>query len=359
MDYRENWDKIKEAVENTALPTEEDEIICFGTSALGRIAVSVLKEKLHITALCDNDPEKRVGGGELPCISPAQISQYPQPFVLITTSLHIKAISRQLEGMGIRHSGLDAYVIRTHWEEFEGVYRLLNEESKNVYAGVLWCRLTGDAGAGEKYCCADQYFALPKFRYLYRPNEVFVDCGAYVGDTLEKAVEYSSGQLRRIYAFEPCDRTFAALEKRAALLKDLWAMEDGSVICEKKGVGLQSVTMAFRDHPDTPTASSFSIGPSSDGRPVEMVSLDDYFSAKDDRVTFIKADIEGFEWDMLHGAAEVIRRDKPKLAVCIYHSIFDFFRIAAYLKELVPEYRFHVRYHGGVNLCEVVLYCHI
>lgn len=361
MDHTSNWERIKENVKKAAMPQEDDAIILFGAGQLGLTAASILKEYLHIAALCDNDPKKqgrKIGG--LSCISPNQISQYPQPFVLISSNLYLQNIHSQLEGMGVRHIGLDTYIMHTHWEEFEMVYQMLDEESKDVYAGVLWCRLTRNAEECEKYCYGDQYFSLPKFRYLYRPNEVFVDCGAYVGDTLEKVVEYSSGLVRRIYAFEPCDRAFMALKKRIALLKDLWAMEDDRIICEKKGVGLQAATMAFHANPDILTAGTFSDSAQLDSGSVEIVSLDQYFTETGaERITFIKADVEGFEWDMLHGAAKTIQRDKPKLAICIYHSIFDFFRIAAYLKELVPEYRFHVRYHGGSNFCEVVLYCHL
>lgn len=359
MDHVGNWEKIKKIVENAAAPEEQDSVIVFGAGALGVVAASVLNESLHVTALCDNDSKKqgREMGG-FPVISASQITLYPHPFVLIGTNMHLKNIHCQLEGMDIRHVGLDAYVMQTHWKEFERVYQLLDDASKDVYAGVLLCRLTGDSEESETYCCGDQYFSLPKFKFLYRPNEVVVDCGAYVGDTLEKVVEYSSGSVRRIYAFEPGERTFSALKKRVAFLKDIWAMEDDRIICEKKGVGLQSALMPFQETPHAPTAGSFSAG--GQGSPVEIVSLDEFFAERDpERVTFIKADIEGFEWDMLHGAAKTIQRDKPKLAVCIYHSIFDFYRIAVYLKELVPEYRFHVRYHGGNNFCEVVLYCHI
>ena len=58
---------------------------------------------------------------------------------------------------------------------------------------------------------------------------------------------------------------------------------------------------------------------------------------------------------MLHGAANIIRRSKPKAAISIYHSIYDFFRIPLYLKELVPEYRFAVRQHWN-SYDETVLY---
>lgn len=90
----------------------------------------------------------------------------------------------------------------------------------------------------------------------------------------------------------------------------------------------------------------------------EAISLDQYFAQRGgERITFLKADIEGAEWDMLLGAENIIRSSRPKIAVCIYHNIFDFYRLPMLLREFVPEYKFSVRHHwNGFN--ETVLYCY-
>lgn len=71
--------------------------------------------------------------------------------------------------------------------------------------------------------------------------------------------------------------------------------------------------------------------------------------------TFIKLDIEGAELEALRGAAETIRRNRPKLAVCVYHKPGDLFKIPLFIKSLVPEYRLYLRQHQPVA-CETVLY---
>lgn len=75
-----------------------------------------------------------------------------------------------------------------------------------------------------------------------------------------------------------------------------------------------------------------------------------------DRVTTIKMDIEGSELEALKGARETIRRDKPKLAICIYHKTEDLWEIPLYIKSLIPEYRFYIRHHGPSGLYDSVLY---
>lgn len=71
---------------------------------------------------------------------------------------------------------------------------------------------------------------------------------------------------------------------------------------------------------------------------VSVIALDTYFGLDKDHpakevIGFIKIDVEGTEVDVLHGATEMIRRDRPNVMVEIYepyskcplHAIFGFF----------------------------------
>jgi FkbM family methyltransferase len=79
------------------------------------------------------------------------------------------------------------------------------------------------------------------------------------------------------------------------------------------------------------------VGPGSEGD-VRMVPLDRLLSDLD-RVTFIKADIEGMEMQMLKGACGLIRRFHPKLAITCYHEANDYREMIRFVQGLVPEYR--------------------
>ena len=86
-----------------------------------------------------------------------------------------------------------------------------------------------------------------------------------------------------------------------------------------------------------------------------VYALDDYF--KDKSVTFIKADIESYELDMLIGAEKIIRRDRPKLAIAIYHNASDMYQILLWLHSLGMGYKFAVRHHTP-DLYDTILYAY-
>ena len=70
----------------------------------------------------------------------------------------------------------------------------------------------------------------------------------------------------------------------------------------------------------------------------------------------IKMDIEGSEFAALHGAEQIIKTNKPRLAISIYHCGEDYIRIPLYLKNLVPEYKFAIRHHNKTPF-DTDLYC--
>lgn len=61
------------------------------------------------------------------------------------------------------------------------------------------------------------------------------------------------------------------------------------------------------------------------------------------RVTYLKADIEGFELEMLKGAEQTIKINKPKIAITTYHDENNPDEIIALIKSFVPEYNYHVK----------------
>lgn len=89
---------------------------------------------------------------------------------------------------------------------------------------------------------------------------------------------------------------------------------------------------------------------------VKTYALDELVDERE--VGFIKLDIEGAEWDALHGAQRTIMRDKPFLALSVYHRNGDVLALMTFLQAIVPEYRFWLRHYGPLHY-ETVLYASV
>lgn len=88
---------------------------------------------------------------------------------------------------------------------------------------------------------------------------------------------------------------------------------------------------------------------------IKAQSIDNIRKEKNKKADFIKMDIEGSELYALYGAAETIAKDRPQLAISIYHSNDDFVNIPIYLKSHLKNYKFYLG-HYSYNYCESVIY---
>jgi FkbM family methyltransferase len=96
---------------------------------------------------------------------------------------------------------------------------------------------------------------------------------------------------------------------------------------------------------------------SNDNNGIDKISLskiDTLF--KDKKITYLKADIEGFEHEMLLGAIETIKRNKPKIAITTYHKENDSKKIIDLIKSYVPEYNYFIKGIHGEEPKPVMIY---
>ena len=69
-------------------------------------------------------------------------------------------------------------------------------------------------------------------------------------------------------------------------------------------------------------------------------------SVINEKITFIKMDIEGAELNALYGSKEIIKKYVPKLAVCVYHKTEHLWEIPFFIKSLNPNYKIYLRHHS-------------
>lgn len=173
-----------------------------------------------------------------------------------------------------------------------------------------------------------------------RDDEVFIDCGAYIGDTVDSFVNRVPNY-KRIVCFEPDEQNFKILEKKR--LHDFYPI--------KAGVWIENTSLSFRD--DIANGSFVSENSDDMTTRVKVVSIDSIQECAE--ATFIKMDIEGSELPALKGATKTILKNHPKLAICIYHSNEDMMQIAEYIHSLQIDYNYYVR-HYSYEAYDTVLY---
>jgi FkbM family methyltransferase len=151
------------------------------------------------------------------------------------------------------------------------------------------------------------------------PQEVFVDCGAFDGDSIRRFQAWA-GAYHSIFAFEPVN----SVNTDAHVLPYAVGNEDGFVTFKEEG-----------------SASRKEEG---SRRRVRMVRLDTWFGQAEMPIpTFIKMDVEGAELGALRGASDMIRRHAPVLAVCLYHEPQHLWEIPFLIHELQPDYDLFIR----------------
>lgn len=87
-----------------------------------------------------------------------------------------------------------------------------------------------------------------------------------------------------------------------------------------------------------------SVGFHSSGIPIEITTLDQWMAESGlERIDYIKGDLEGYEMEVLQGAANTILRHKPKIAFIVYHDGNDWREILAFCRSLVPDYTYFLK----------------
>lgn len=165
-------------------------------------------------------------------------------------------------------------------------------------------------------------------------NEVVVDLGAYIGDTVYQYLDtYGSDCYKKIYCYEITEETFEYLNNN---LKNYPNIE-----CFRKAVSDSSGKMYLKESREGASANTLK----EEGDIfVEVVTIDEDIK---EPVTLIKMDIEGFEQKALLGCKKKIQQNHPKLLISVYHNHEDIWKIPKMIEEIEPGYRFYLRNHGG------------
>jgi FkbM family methyltransferase len=344
--------------------------VIYGAGTLGRKAVSLLRETgIQPLAFVEGN-SARWGTTlmDLPVMSSADAARAFGDnavfFVTVWNDFHwFRDTQAKLTALGCRHISSYAPIFWRFGPRFMDLL-LLNEPAHRVYAdrervlaaeslwaddeslatyraNVLW-RAKGDPSHLPFPAPKNTYFPPDLFRIT--PQEVLVDCGAFDGDTIRQTRSLVGDAFDSIYAIEA---DTLSLEKMDAYLQTLPAAVQQKIHQMPVAVGETRCTIRFA------MAGTLTSTTGDEGQDIDCVPLDELFA--DTPITFFKADIEGAEYGAVLGGRAIFQRDQPVLAVCVYHTQNDLWRLPLLVHDLLPQHKLFLRSYDGDGF-QTVLY---
>jgi FkbM family methyltransferase len=231
-------------------------------------------------------------------------------------------------------------ILTKNEDKVTSIYELFSDEySRDTYKAILNYRVTGDNEFLEEVHRppGNQYIE-PEI-YDISSADYIADCGAFDGDTL-KGILAVTGEISGYYAFEPDLSNCSTLLDVAKLYKHIEVIE--------KGVYKGDTVLKFESHSNSLSRISLN-----DGIDLEVTSIDNY--TKNKRVTFIKMDIEGSEHNALIGAINTIQKQKPVLAISVYHKFNDIWELPLLIESFGVDYNYFLRQYSTKGI-ETILY---
>lgn len=169
----------------------------------------------------------------------------------------------------------------------------------------------------------------------YIKDKDIIDAGAFTGDTCLPLSKVTS---KNIYAFEPFKDSFKLLKKNIESnnIKNIIPINKslGNINGERtlflSGKNVQGIT------------SDSKIRAYDEEIKVEETTIDQFAEENNLDVGYITIDVEGAEMDLLKGAENTIKTQKPILFISIYHKVSDYFNIIPWVANLDVGYEFNV-----------------
>jgi FkbM family methyltransferase len=205
-----------------------------------------------------------------------------------------------------------------------------DEQSKREFELVAAFRVNRNIEymQGFKFRINEQYFEY----FLNLPdNPSFVDGGGYEGETVLKFIK-KYPIYDHIFYFEPCEDSMLKSKINLRNVKNITYYQ----------VGLWHEKNYLHFNSNLGNANFIDENGNTE---IKVDSLDNIIGPLNQKIDFIKLDVEGAEYNALIGAEETIIKHKPKLAICVYHNSLDFIRIPELVLSYCSDYEIYFRHY--------------
>jgi len=341
-----------------------DGLVFAGAGQVGRWLAGELA-RLGVTIDCFADNSARLAGvtvDGIPVLTPAEAVRRHPDATFVTTIFTTTPLAAQLAGLGARQVISWTELAWAHGEsvlpyfglalphgmiaaadDIMRVHDLLaDERSRRMLVDQVRWRLTLDTSAQEPPARFADIYAEPDV-CVPTSRDVYVDCGAFDGDSIAAHLDRVGGDAAGIVAIEADPANLSALTARVAALPGRMAER---VVVHAVALGARRGQATFRASGSA--GSALSAGALSAGAggtaseiDVEVAPLDELIAGRG--ATYIKMDIEGAEPDALAGAANTLAAAQAVWAVCLYHAADHLWRVPLQIADSGGAYRHSMR----------------
>lgn len=244
----------------------------------------------------------------------------------------------------------DAEYIHTNMHLLNIVYEELNDrKSQEVFCNILNYKITHEMQLLKDIADSNEMQYFDEELIHYSNEDVFLDCGGYIGDTILSYLEHNNQQYKKIICLEPDEDNYNIIKK------DI--LDVG--ICNLELYNVAAYNCQGQLSFDKIGSGSGKILGESEQEKAERIvvksnRIDNILGGE--KVDFIKMDIEGAEYKALIGAVDTIINFKPTLMISVYHKQDDFVTLPLLIKSLNPNYKLYMRHYRKSSVQETVLY---
>ena len=225
-----------------------------------------------------------------------------------------------------------------HRDRYENIKGMLADDiSIETFSRLVNFRLKEDLNEMEYFSFRPEDSYFEPFSQLAGDDLVFVDVGAFDGATTSTFIHHYPAY-RNVHLFEPEPYQMNIIRGNLAGLSNIQYHEYGASNCEG--------SLRFN------LSGSWSHIDENGEVEIKINTIDSIINEK---VSFIKMDVEGHEYAALEGSRQHIIDDHPVLAICAYHRVDDFWKLPELVLSYRSDYKIYMR-HYTEGLLETVYY---
>lgn len=232
--------------------------------------------------------------------------------------------------------GENAEVLLENKEHIIHTYNMLDDPmSKKCYLELLNYYIVSDFIPFTVLPFREHYFAYDLYKKI--KNEVFIDCGAYDGDTIDIFLENQERLYEKYIAIEADKVNYEKLLEKVSNIDNVKVIRS-YISDERKEMKFYSQGV------------SYSRGGTKEGREdvIETITLDELVYQY--KPTFLKINIEGADAAAILGAKRIIKEYKPIIAVQGHHKVQHLWEIVEIIENYSEsEYKFYLRNYMGID----------